>query len=340
MRAQLRLGALLTLVAAALAATSCAGAQPQVPGDPGDSLRPAAGDLTLPDFVASPASDTISRQAQLDTVRPQRPSTEVVRYTVQPGDSVFGIAERFGLKPETVLWGNLDALNDDPHLLRPGMELNLLPVDGVYYQWQAGDDLDHVASEFGVAPDDILDWPGNQISPTTEQIADGQWLVIPGGQRPFQTWLVPTIARGQAGVGKVYGSGGCDQDISGGAIGTGGFIWPVSNRVISGNDFWSGHLAVDLAAGLGDPVWAADSGVVVFAGWSLGGYGQIVQLDHGNGWQTVYAHLSQIQVRCGQSVQQGEQIGLAGSTGNSTGPHLHFEVRYEGGFINPWFVLP
>lgn len=264
----------------------------------------------------------------------------MIRYTVQPGDSVFGIAQRFALQPETVLWGNLDVLSDDPHALQPGMELNVLPVDGVYYQWHSGDDLDQVAGQFGVSPDVILDWPGNQLSPVLPEIDDGQWLVVPGGHRGFQSWQVPTIPRGSAGVGTVFGSGGCEQDISGGAVGTGGFIWPVSNHSISGNDYWSGHLALDLAVGLGDSVWAADGGVVVFAGWSLGGYGMIVQIDHGNDWQTVYAHLSQVLVSCGQSVAQGELIGRTGSTGNSTGPHLHFEVRYGGGFVNPWFVLP
>jgi murein DD-endopeptidase MepM/ murein hydrolase activator NlpD len=80
--------------------------------------------------------------------------------------------------------------------------------------------------------------------------------------------------------------------------------------------------------------------VVVFAGWATGGYGNMVMIDHGNGYQTLYAHLSQVSTQCGRSVAQGALIGYSGSTGNSTGPHLHFEVRYQGGFISPWFVLP
>ena len=125
------------------------------------------------------------------------------------------------------------------------------------------------------------------------------------------------------------GSGGCSGDFSGGAVGTGGFIWPTANHYVSGNDYWSGHLAIDIAAGLGDPVWAADTGVVVFAGWSNGGYGNMVMIDHGNGWQSLYGHLSQVIAGCGQSVGQGQTIGLAGSTGNSTGPHLHFEIAFR-----------
>lgn len=352
MAAQSRLGALLSKprhilasrsrltwalksASAALALAACAPAANPV----GSGLEPAD-DPILPAYQSSQTPGTIAREANLDTIRPMRPSTEVVRYTVQPGDSVFGIADKFGLKPETILWGNLEELDDDPHSLRPGIELNVLPVDGVYYQWNAGDDLDQVAGLFGVSAEVILDWPGNQLSPVAPQVEGGEWLVVPGGQREFQTWHVPTIPRGSAGVGTVFGAGGCEQDIEGGAVGTGGFIWPTGNHTISGNDYWSGHLALDIAAGLGEPVWAADSGVVVFAGWALGGYGNIVSIDHGNGWQTVYAHLSEASVRCGQSVDQGETIGLGGSTGNSTGPHLHFEVRSGDGFVNPWFVLP
>jgi len=297
--------------------------------------------VPLPAFSSSSgiASD-VTRRINLDTVIPKRPRMEVIRYTVQTGDSVFGIAEHFGIKPETVLWGNYDVLNDDPHLLKPGQELNILPVDGVYYQWQDGDHLQSVADRFGAQVEDIVDFPGNHLDPFHPEIKPGTWLVIPSGHREFRQWLVPTIARGRAGVGAALGAGGCSGDFSGGAVGTGGFIWPSANHFLSGNDFWSGHLAIDIAAALGDPVWAADSGVIVFAGPSIGGYGNMVMIDHGNGWQTLYAHLSQVLVHCGQSVSQGQTIGLAGSTGNSTGAHLHFETRFEGGFINPWFVLP
>lgn len=295
--------------------------------------------VRLPEYAPAPAVE-LSRRPEPHTRIPQRSRVDVLRYTVQPGDSVFGIADRFAIKPETVLWGNFDTLNDDPHLLRPGQELNILPVDGTYHQWQAGDSLTGVASFFGVEPTEILEWPGNGLDLDDPQIEPGSWVVVPGGRRAFRTWLVPTIARGFAGVGTALGPGGCTGDFSSGAVGTGGFIWPSGNRYVSGNDYWSGHLAIDIAAGLGASVWAADSGVVVYAGWSNTGYGNMVMIDHGNGWQTLYAHLSHVSMRCGQSVSQGQGIGSAGSTGNSTGPHLHFETRYEGGFVNPWFVLP
>lgn len=296
--------------------------------------------VELPPFSSADDPARVARQSPLQTTLSTGARLDVIRYTVQTGDSVFGIADAFGLAPETILWGNYDELQDDPHSLRPGIELNVLPVDGVYYQWEAGDQLNGVADRFGVDVDAIASWPGNAIDPADPTVEEGTWLVIPEGERAFQQWLVPTIARGSAGVGTAYGAGGCVGDYSGGAVGTGGFIWPAANHYISGNDYWSGHLAIDIAAGTGASIWAADSGVVVYAGWSNNGYGNMVMLDHGNGWQTLYAHLSVVNVGCGQSVAQGQLIGLGGSTGNSTGPHLHFETRFEGGFVNPWYVLP
>jgi murein DD-endopeptidase MepM/ murein hydrolase activator NlpD len=297
-------------------------------------------EVELPAFAPKEPSTVVRRNTEPQTVSPLRARVDVLRYTVQGGDSVFAIADRFSIEPETVLWGNFETLEDDPHLLRPGQELNILPVDGTYYQWQAGDSLQSVADFFGVEATDIVDWPGNNLDPLNPTVDTGAWLVVPGGARALRTWVVPMIARGAAGVGTAFGAGGCTGDYSGGAVGGGGFIWPSANHYVSGNDYWSGHLAIDIAAGGGTPVWAADSGVVVFAGWSNGGYGNFIMVDHGNGWQTAYAHLSSVSVGCGQSVGQGETIGFAGSTGNSTGAHLHFETRSDGGFVNPWFVLP
>jgi len=304
---------------------------------PASSPDPA---IVLPAYAVQAEVHGIRRQALLDTERPTRARVVVLRYTVQAGDSVFGIAKEFDLEPETVLWGNYDTLNDDPHSIIPGVELNILPVDGTYYEWKAGDDLATVAGSFDADPQAILDWPGNNLDLTNPVIQPGSWLIVPGGKREFKTWVVPTVARSNAGVGAAFGSGGCSGDFSSGAVGTGGFIWPSANHYLSGNDYWSGHLAIDIATGLGDPVWASDGGVVVYAGWSNGGYGNIVMIDHGNGYQTLYAHLSSVKTTCGKSVSQGSVIGGAGSTGNSTGVHLHFEVRNQGGFINPWYVLP
>lgn len=123
--------------------------------------------------------------------------------------------------------------------------------------------------------------------------------------------------------------------------GTGYFIWPINQHYLSGYDYSWWHAGVDIAAQLGDPIYAADSGLIVYAGWNTWGYGNLIVIDHGNGWHTLYAHLSQLDVTCGQAVEQGAVIGWAGSTGHSTGPHLHFEMRFENeGRVNPWLYLP
>jgi hypothetical protein len=298
------------------------------------------GTADLPAYFKDLPKPGILRKIALHTNIPSRSRTEVIEYSVTTGDSVFGIAQSFNLKPESILWANYDQLNDSPDMLSPGMELNIPPVDGVYYQWQEGDTLESVAAKFDVPAEDILDWEGNNFDLTNPQVEPDQWIMVPNGHREFVQWVVPTIARANSGVLKsVLGPGACEGNYSG-AYGTGAFAWPTASHYLSGNDYWSGHLGIDIAGSLGDGIFAADAGVVVFAGWANGGYGNMVMIDHGNGYQTLYAHLSSVSAYCGQSVYTGTYIGAIGSTGNSTGPHLHFEVRYLGGFINPWYVLP
>ncbi len=304
--------------------------------------QPAAGQTpaVTPVFIQDNAFQAVFRLGNLHTIIPTRPREDVITYTVDAGDSVFGIAKAFNLEPETVLWANYDTLKDSPDMLSPGMVLNVPPANGVYYTWKEGDTLDGVAGVFKAKAEDILNWPGNHLDLVNPEVKPGQSILIPQGKREFVQWIIPTIPRGRAGVSRsVYGPGACEGGYEG-AYGTGTFIWPSGNHFLSGNDFWSGHLGIDIAGATGDGIFASDSGVIVFAGWATGGYGYMIMIDHGNGYQTVYAHLSAVSARCGQSVYQGGYIGAMGSTGNSTGSHLHFEVRYGGGFINPWSVLP
>jgi murein DD-endopeptidase MepM/ murein hydrolase activator NlpD len=291
-------------------------------------------------------SDDITRTSDIHTIIPDRPRMKVVTYKVKQGDTLFGIADQYGLKPETILWGNYDTLKDDVHFLSPGQKLNILPVDGTYYKWHDGDTLRGVASFFGVTPEDILDWPGNNLpadlDPEKTDIAAGTMLVVPGGHRDLVSWQAPRIYRSNPAVAKVAGPGFCGQ-ISDGAIGTGSFVWPTPGHWISGYHFIPGiHPGIDIGGAIGNAIYAADSGVVVYAGWNTYGYGNLIIIDHGNGWQTVYGHLSVVGVQCGQSVFQGSIIGAMGCTGNCTGPHLHFEMHGDqfGGPVNPLQFLP
>jgi murein DD-endopeptidase MepM/ murein hydrolase activator NlpD len=300
----------------------------------------------LPPFSGGQVDQAVlQRRTESHTEIPSRPRLTIIKYVVQAGDSLFGIAERFGLKPETILWGNFDVLQDDPHSLKPGQELAILPVDGTSYTWHEGDGLNGVAKFFGVSPDDILDWPGNDLDPgmdpTNPSIPAGKVLMIPGGTRDTTTLYRPRITRANPGVAKILGPGACGA-VYDGAVGTGSFAWPTPAHYLSGYDYnpGLGHPAIDIAGSMGTGISASDSGVVVYAGWNDWGYGNVIVIDHGNGWQTLYAHLSQVNVGCGQSVYQGNLIGRMGCTGNCSGPHLHFEVRYGDGFVNPWNVLP
>lgn len=305
--------------------------------------------VDLPPYTVPTAdyASGIPRLALLDTTIPNRPQVEVETYIVKPGDNLFLIAEKYGLKPETILWGNYEVLRDNPQFLKPDQELNILPTDGVYYQWNEGDNLLQIADFFKVEPKAIIDWPGNQMElyePDFNKVAytPSEWIVIPGGRRALKDWGPPPITRSNPASAAYYGSGYCGE-IYEGAIGIGTFIWPTVSRGISGYDYNPNiHPALDIEGAEGNAIFATDSGVVVFSGWSEYGYGYLVVIDHGNGWQSAYAHMSAVGVNCGQSVAQGTLIGAIGNTGNSTGAHLHFELRSEiYGKANPWdFVSP
>jgi Peptidase family M23/LysM domain len=299
-------------------------------------------------FASTAYEHGISRLAMIHTTIPSRPRTEITTYTIQKGDTIFGIAEMFGLRPETILWGNYYTLLDDPHNINPGVVLNIMPMDGTYHRWSEGEGLNGVAHGYNVTPDVIVNWSGNHLNPATlgdyahPNIEPGTMLFVPGGTRDYVTWSAPRISRDNPGVARILGPGSCGTIVDG-AVGTGTFIWPANNHWLSGYDYSpsTNHFGIDIAGGLGDAIYASDNGVIVYAGWNDWGYGNVVVIDHDGGWQTLYAHLSVLNVGCGHSVYQGDVIGYFGSTGNSSGPHLHFEMLNESyGKVNPWNFLP
>ncbi len=278
--------------------------------------------LTLPAALNDTEDDVLIRAAVPHTIIPDRSRAEISTYAVQSGDTVFGIAARFGLTPETILWANSD-LEDNPDWLAVGRDLTILPVNGVYHQVGGGDTIEGIAATYKTQPQAIIDFELNELDPDDPVIQAGQWLVVPGGSKPF----VPRTV--------VAFSGTVPADAT---KGTGAFGWPASGTIFQG--YWSGHQAIDVAAWVGAPVIAADSGHVIFSGWDNTGYGYTVVIDHGNGFQTVYAHLDAYYVNAGDNVAKGQPIADMGSTGNSTGPHLHFEVRQSTVLRNPVGFLP
>lgn len=319
------------------------------------SARTSPTEVALVDAPSNPlpedsSSGGITRLAQPHTIIPSRPRQGIETYTVQAGDTVSGIAEKYGLQPATVFAANFDVLQDDPHSLRPGQVLRILPVDGVYWEWQGGIPFGQWAAYFKVKPEDIINYTANEIDPATvgpdlenANVATGKFLIIPNGVYQYHTpgGMPLGITRDTPASAQVAGPGSCPP-INGGAVGTGVFVYPSDKHVLSGFDYSTktNHLGIDLMGIEGANVYAADGGVVVYAGWNNYGYGNMVMIDHGTGFQSLYAHLSAWFVNCGDNVGQSAVIGSIGSTGNSSGPHLHFEVRTASVVINPWDVLP
>lgn len=280
---------------------------------------------------------SIIRKLQLKTNIPERPRYEPTVYRVSRGDAMLSIADVFKLKSESILFAN-NQLEDNPHNLKPGMELTIPPVDGVYYEWQDGDTFESVAEKFSADPEEIITFPGNDVDLTDPTIDPGTTVMIPGGTRDLRNWAADLQTMGR-GVGTGTGGGNATNACGGGPVAT-GFGWPADDHTLSGNPYGPSHLGIDISAPEGSNVYAAGGGVVTQAqgGWNYG-YGNVVQIDHGNGYVTVYAHLSSYVVSVCQFVGQGAVIGYSGNTGNSFGAHLHFEIRIGGTNVNPYDIV-
>ena len=311
--------------------------------DTASSIGPRA---ALPPTPIRPANgsgpsdaDTVARLPLLHTTFPDRVRAQVETYVVQPGDTVFDIAARFGLSPNTIVWSNREGLMDAPWLIQQGLELFVLPVDGVYHTVRAGETVAEVAVEYGVEPADLYnEW--NDLD-EGEQLREGQLLVVPGGQGEEVAWQPPPTYPAPGPSGYSYGI--CSGVAVTGPGANGWFVLPTGSPRVSGWYFRDprnpGHIGLDYACRLGDPIYASDNGVITIAGWN-GGYGIMVELNHGNSFVTRYGHFDSIAVGCGQQVYQGQLLGYCGSTGMSTGPHLHFEIRHNGVPQDPQAYLP
>ncbi len=286
-------------------------------------------DSTLGDTTAS------LRAPNPVTNTPKRIRLNVLKYTVQSGDTVSDIADQFSVSPDSILWAN-PKLEDNPDMLSIGQELNIPPVSGVLYTVASGDSVQKIAAKFKTSkvPSDtlvanIVNLEFNQqlhdLKPPDYTLTVGQFLMVPDGSKPY----IPRVVNAYSGPLPATA-----------ARGTGNFGWPVSGRITQ--KFWSNHPGIDIGAPKGTPIYAADSGYVVAAGWDPEpvSYGFMILINHGNGFVTRYGHLSAFNVQVGDSVKKGQIIGRVGSTGNSTGPHLHFEIISNGVRRNPFSYLP
>lgn len=256
-------------------------------------------------------------ESTLGTIISAKPRDKVVDYTVLGGDTLSTIAKKFDVSLDTLKWEN--ALKSDT--IKPGQTIKVPPGTGIIHKVTSGDNIYTIAKKYNVDAQNIVNFPFNDFADLdTFSLTSGQTLFIPGG-----SILPPKPIASPDG----FYSG----PIQAGARGNSNFIWPTSGGVTQ-YPVWY-HMAVDIANSSLPPVLASDNGTVTFAGCLDYGYGCHIIIDHGNGFQTLYAHLSSLGVTPGQSIAQGQQIGVLGSTGRSSGPHLHFEVRSGGAQLNP-----
>jgi len=240
------------------------------------------------------------------------PRRWIITHTVTEGESVWSIAARYELDPDTLRWSN-PALAHNPDIISLGQRLTILPVPGVYHTVKGSDTVESLAKAYGVAPEEITSYHLNHLQPPYE-LVQGQKLVIPHGRKTIY-WAKPSLAPGYE------------------------FAWPAVGPITS--RFSARHGAIDVAVAYDAPVYASRAGQVTRVDWDDSGYwGFWVVLDHGDGLRTYYAHLKGASVAVGQWVKRGQEIGRMGSTGNSTGPHVHFEIREHGVRVDPLSYLP
>jgi murein DD-endopeptidase MepM/ murein hydrolase activator NlpD len=282
---------------------------------PGRSIDPW--DIPSQSTVLSATSEN-----EITTLISEKMRDKVVEYTVLPGDTVSSIAEKFGVSTDTILWQNNLTSKDR---IKSGNVLDILPITGVSHKVNKGDTVYSIAKKYDSSAQAIVDFPYNTfVNDETFELAIGQVIIVPDGVKPQAKQTTPRIRRLTPDAGTVVASGN--------------FVWPAGGRLTQYFSWY--HKGLDIANRAAPNIVAADSGTVIVAGWPDNyGYGNRVVIDHGNGYRTLYGHMSTIYVVAGQTVSRGSAIGKMGCTGRCTGTHLHFEVIRNGVHLNPLSVL-
>lgn len=252
----------------------------------------------------------------------QKPRTKTISYTIKTGDTISTIAEEFGISVNTILWANnLSSYS----VIRPGDTLDILPITGVSHKVASGENLSYIAQKYDVEMTEIAQVNRMSLSST---LALGQELIIPDGKIVNTTVASkPKTYSGYTAIKEIVKAPNATP-VAGNKM-----QWPTKGHIITQYFNWR-HYGLDIANKTGTPLYAADAGTVVDARWG-NGYGNFVKIDHGGGKYTLYAHASKLFVKKGDKVKKGETLAAMGSTGWSTGPHIHFEVIINGKKYNP-----
>ncbi len=256
-------------------------------------------------------------------------------YKVQKGDSISEIAEKFDVSVNTILWANNMKKTDT---IKVGETLVILPVTGVQYTVKKGDTISGIAKKFKADAAEVLSYNGFEnggdlVAGDKIIIPDGEIVVTPAPKKAVAIApqiTTPAITKTETTPEEPNGTdGAAPLTNTTGSGSVGGFIRPITEGIGRKSQGLHGFNGVDLAAPMGTPILAAASGTVIVsrdAGYN-GGYGKYVVIQHEGKVQTLYAHMTKALAKVGETVEQGETIGLVGSTGKSTGPHVHYEVR-------------
>ncbi|MFH1838295.1 MAG: peptidoglycan DD-metalloendopeptidase family protein [Candidatus Kuenenbacteria bacterium] len=246
-----------------------------------------------------------------------------IQYIIKARDVISGIAKKFNISINTILWENN---LKDYSIIRPGDELTILPVTGVVHKVSEGESLEKIAKKYKVAVEEILKI--NELA-DNGNIRINQKIIIPGGEKYFPS-IFPKkeLAKKEWRLESLLNKFIPSKD-------KGNFIWPTSGHRMTQYFHW-GHPGVDISGkNYSSPIYASADGIIGQVIYSNRGYGNHIIINHRNNTKTLYGHMSKIFVENGQRVKKGQVIGLLGSTGRSTGPHLHFEIRINGKKINP-----
>ena len=254
------------------------------------------------------------------TKKIKRPRTTIVFHTVQSGETISTIAQEYDVSVSTILWeNNLTAYS----VIRPGNSLAILPASGISYVIQRGDTLQGIAKKYDVAEEEIARF--NKLADAS-YLKSGQKIIIPGGSKKYTAPAVTSYS-GIAALRELVTPPAAK------AVPGNKMNWPTVGYRITQYYSWR-HRGIDIANKIGTAIYAADAGTVEYAGWGTG-YGNQVVVDHGGGKRTRYGHASKLLVQKGEEVAKGQVIALIGSTGWSTGPHVHFEVIINNIKYNP-----
>lgn len=290
------------------------------------SYYPTLGVGEVLSSVAPPSAsiaDLNSEGMSMATQESVKPRDEVLDYIVQSGDTLSSVAHKFDVSGETIMWAN-DLTGKNP-ILKPGQVLKIPPVTGVVHKVKRGETVYSIAKKYDVDPQKILNYPFNDfVDLDTFALNVGQNLVVPDGVMPEESNGNPSVTRPPA-----------PQYLAKGSMGK--LLFPTTGTITQ-QPVWY-HMALDIANRASPDVYAAESGTAVTVTCIKGGYGCHVVLTHADGTQTLYGHLQSFYISQGAKVDRGQAIGRMGSTGRSTGTHLHFEVRIGGHPVNPWPYL-